>query len=872
MRRTLTGLTAFLVLSGTLVILPVYASPLPEARPVMPSIQNVALGSASDPAGPAVVTTDGEPVDRAEAAAPAGGSTSAAPTPAEPRTETPGTAPAPSSVPATSASATDGWAGPGDLATSGDELPGVPALTVSEHDTKKFSSVGVTWKQGGVTDVTVQLRVEDDKGAWGDWTSIGADDVEQSPTAETADGARGGTAPYWTGDAYGVEVIVQGAGGAVPQDVKVALIDPGTSPADSLTAAPAATGVAHAASAMPAVYSRAQWGADESIRSWDPQYPSTLKAATIHHTADRNYYTADEVPAIMRSIYAYHTITRGWGDIGYNVVVDRFGRIFEGRYGGLASTVVGAHAGGFNTFTFGVSMLGDYDQIPVPQATVDAVSDFIAWKFQLYGIDPRGTTVLTSSGGGTSKYPAGQQVTLPTIFAHRDVGSTVCPGKYGYARLPDIRSRVTALVDASMSGIERRYLSDASLRATLGTAVGGEQYGNGWSYQEYEHGRLYWSPTTGVHLLRGDILAAYLVAGGPDALGAPTTDEGIAGQWGAFNSFARDASIYWTADTGAQLVRGAVRARWLALGAEWTMGFPTGPEAPVGTAGAVRERFTGGDIYWSPATGAHELRGGIRQKWTELGGLAGPGLPATDEEYVPGGGASARFSSGATLVWGPKTGTYALRPGILATWNALRAGSSRLGFPTDDERDTGGGGTRARFENGGIYWSPTTGSQPVFGNIDQEYRALGGPLAVGFPVSAEQPTGAGVYQQFSRNGTFYWSAATGAQLVVGGIRDHWRSLGAEWGPLGMPTSNETDVAGGRASQFQGGSVYWSPSTGAHAVLGAIAAAYSGQGGPSSTLGLPLSDEYAAAGYIRQDFSGGSLIRAAGSDTVLRATP
>jgi hypothetical protein len=145
----------------------------------------------------------------------------------------------------------------------------------------------------------------------------------------------------------------------------------------------------------------------------------------------------------MRSIYAYHTVTRGWGDIGYNVIVDRFGRMFEGRYGGLASTVIGAHAGGFNTYTFGVSMLGNYDTVAVPQATVNAVSEIIAWKFGLYGIDPNGSTTLVSGGGGTAKYAAGTPVGLPTIFGHRDVGSTACPGDYGYARLGEIRQRVT---------------------------------------------------------------------------------------------------------------------------------------------------------------------------------------------------------------------------------------------------------------------------------------------------------------------------------------------------------------------------------------------------------------------------------------------
>ena len=84
----------------------------------------------------------------------------------------------------------------------------------------------------------------------------------------------------------------------------------------------------------------------------------------MHHTADTNNYTADQVPAMMRSIYRYHTVSRGWGDIGYNVIVDKYGRLWEGRFGGLASTVIGAHAGGFNTGTFGVSMLGNYDTTP----------------------------------------------------------------------------------------------------------------------------------------------------------------------------------------------------------------------------------------------------------------------------------------------------------------------------------------------------------------------------------------------------------------------------------------------------------------------------------------------------------------------------
>jgi hypothetical protein len=451
-RRLLAGLTAFLAITGTLVILPVYAAPAPAVRPVEPSIDEVALGSLAAPEGDAVVTTDGEPQD-----------------PASVPTETTGATPEPTApVPSNGESPESTGPGSEDVASSGGELPGVPALTVSQPDTDAFSSVGVTWAQGEVTDVVVQLRVKRSDGDWGSWTTIAADDVEQTPTGETGETggneSRGGTAPYWTGPAVGVEVIVQGEGGVVPDDVKVALVDPGTSPADKLTQAPAATDQAHAAEAMPPVYSRAQWGADESIRDWDPQYASTLKAATIHHTADRNSYSAEEVPAMMRSIYAYHSVTRGWGDIGYNVIVDRFGRMFEGRYGGLASTVIGAHAGGFNTYTFGVSMLGNYDTVPVPQATVNAVIEIIAWKFGLYGIDPNGSTLLVSGGGGTAKYTAGTPVALPTIFGHRDVGSTACPGAYGYARLGEIRAGVAARYSAyDVKRVDQRNSSTGNI-------------------------------------------------------------------------------------------------------------------------------------------------------------------------------------------------------------------------------------------------------------------------------------------------------------------------------------------------------------------------------------------------------------------------
>ena len=91
-----------------------------------------------------------------------------------------------------------------------------------------------------------------------------------------------------------------------------------------------------------------------------PSY-GTVKTGFIHHTVNANNYTAEQVPALLRGIYAYHTQSRGWRDIGYNFLVDRFGRIWEGRWGGVNRAVVGAHTLGYNEVSFAMSAIGNFD-------------------------------------------------------------------------------------------------------------------------------------------------------------------------------------------------------------------------------------------------------------------------------------------------------------------------------------------------------------------------------------------------------------------------------------------------------------------------------------------------------------------------------
>jgi len=234
-------------------------------------------------------------------------------------------------------------------------------------------------------------------------------------------------------------------------------------------------------------------------------YASTVKAATIHHTAGTNDYTAADFARIVRGIYAYHAIDRDWCDIGYNVLVDRYGQIFEGRFGGLYRPVWGAHAGGFNQYTFGVSMLGTFIDVAPTAEQLEAVSRIVAWKLAGSYRDPNGQVTLVSAGGGTSKYPPGAVVSLPRIFAHRDVGNTECPGDVGYQQLPAIRQRVSELMgNWRSSPIYAKWQDTGADAGSLGGVYELESdaaNGGRWATFTGPNMSVYWSPASGAHIV-----------------------------------------------------------------------------------------------------------------------------------------------------------------------------------------------------------------------------------------------------------------------------------------------------------------------------------------------------------------------------------
>ncbi|WP_159775959.1 N-acetylmuramoyl-L-alanine amidase [Streptomyces sp. HM190] len=188
----------------------------------------------------------------------------------------------------------------------------------------------------------------------------------------------------------------------------------------------------------PRIVTRRGWGADEKLRERDFLYTKKVQAAFVHHTASGNNYSCGEAASVIRSIYRYHVVSSGWRDIGYNFLVDKCGNIYEGRAGGVAKAVMGAHTLGFNTNSMGIAVIGSFGTTKPPTAAVTGVAQLTAWKLGLYRANPKGKTTLTSGGGNL--YAKGTKVRMNVISGHRDGFATECPGGRLYGKLGTARS------------------------------------------------------------------------------------------------------------------------------------------------------------------------------------------------------------------------------------------------------------------------------------------------------------------------------------------------------------------------------------------------------------------------------------------------
>ncbi len=299
--------------------------------------------------------------------------------------------------------------------------------------------VGVKWSGDPHAQFTVSTR--DTLGRWSAPAPLDTVDTGPDPgTAEAAHAVTNATEPVWVRGSTGVRVQLA-SGGATHVDLHTVDAPNPTHPSSS----------ADAAVAYPGIISRAQWGADESLRyrncNGAPQYSDRLRFAVVHHTADGNTYSPADSFSIVRGIYTYSVVTLGYCDMMYNFLVDKYGQIFEGRYGGVDKPVLGAHAIGFNTESVGIAMIGNYMTTQPSAVAVDALERLIAWKFWVDHVDPRAPVAYTTSGN--DKFAAGTTVTIPTIVGHRDTWFTACPGDDLYALLPAIRASVASRVSDS---------------------------------------------------------------------------------------------------------------------------------------------------------------------------------------------------------------------------------------------------------------------------------------------------------------------------------------------------------------------------------------------------------------------------------------
>lgn len=395
-------------------------------------------------------------------------------------------------------------------------------------------------------------------------------------------------------------------------------------------------------------------------------------------------------------------------------------------------------------------------------------------------------------------------------------------------------------------------------------------YGTGDSCSSYGNRNFWrlftdWFEST-LYTVRGAIKVKYDSLGGTNGLlGSPTMNErcGLV-QNGCYQVF-RNGSIYWTQATGAHLVRGGIRGLWAQMGYEKSvLGYPLSDEISV--SNGVYQQFQNGRIYWQSETGALSVHGGIGARYHAMGAeVSVLGFPTGPEACgLQNSGCYQSFQNGS-LYWSEPTGAKYIKGGIRDKWASLGYERGHLGYPTSDEIcGLKNGGCYQSFQNGRIYWSSTTNAWPVWGAIGKKYIQTGSENgALGYPISGEVCglLSEGCHQIFE-GGSVYWTQKTGAHSIKGDIRDRWSVVGYEHSRLGYPTSDETcGLSGNGCYQiFQGGRIYWSNATSAQTLWGGIGVKYIQLGAEKSSLGYPIASEVCnlSGDSCYQDFRNGRI--------------
>ena len=644
------------------------------------------------------------------------------------------------------------------------------ALLTDPLEVDRFFVAGFTWTGGAdlPDGVRIYLRVREN-GSWSPWY------LSEAADSGRDDRATPGTGEFVTGGADAIQASVVGS--SLPAGLKLALVpsrpqgeevlgaddltttqaaptpviedasatenqgtqvDPAamrlpaspasvTRPAAASVAAPATVPVvapaATTANGLPvAVTTRAEWGANASYMSWDPEY-ARAGHVVVHHTAGTNSYSAGQSASIVRGIYYYHAVVLDWGDIGYNFLVDKFGTVFEGRSGSVAAPAgrmsIGAHARGVNTGTMGISMMGDYSTVSPSDAQLSSVGKMAGWFLKRAGISDvtgwAGLHVWT-----TERYQAGSTISMPRILGHRDVGYTTCPGNVGYSKLGTIRAIAKAQgsspqgeSSSAPSTVPQDHPGAVALRGALGAngwigaATSGVQASaKGGVFQRFEHGVGYWSPATGAQFVGEPVLSAWGAYGyQTGSMGYPRSG-GVAGVGGSRHQIFEGGIAYWRPGGRVSFIHGSILNAWAASGWErsW-LGLPTSNET-ASTKGGVFQRFEHGVGYWSPATGAQFVGEPVLSAWGAYGYQTGSmGYPRSGGVAGVGGSRHQIFEGGIAY-WRPGGRVSFIHGSILNAWAASGWEHSKVGLPTGRAVRQANGTMTQTFEKGSISVAP----------------------------------------------------------------------------------------------------------------------------------------------------------------------
>jgi N-acetylmuramoyl-L-alanine amidase len=356
--------------------------------------------------------------------------------------------------------------------------PAAGALTLLSSSTRvvrgatstPFSTIGVSYA-GMQSDDAVQLRTHQLDGSWTPWIAVEIN-LAEAPDRDSLEHSVAASDPTFVDQAIEYEISLPGSAtdvavhrvqlravSASPVVTSPATTGPSatvvttTAPATSTTISQRAASSADVLTRL-GVHARSEWGARPSkIHPGLGNAENGVKMVVVHHTAGATDYTPAQAPIIVHDFQAYDMDVRHYDDLGYNVMVDRFGTMWEGRYGGLDQQVIGAHALGFNSVSMGIAVLGNFVDVDPPQAVIESVAKLAGWKLGIEGYDPTSMVTITADEAeGHPQHPV--PLTTPRIVGHKDIGLTLCPGRI-WDHLAEIRTLAAKYAAAGTGAIDQ---------------------------------------------------------------------------------------------------------------------------------------------------------------------------------------------------------------------------------------------------------------------------------------------------------------------------------------------------------------------------------------------------------------------------------